>query len=103
MRFNLLPDFDTVVSPAVRCSVHGRAKGGLFIALNSKFYKVKKLSIDLNHIFVRIQSNNEIFILGLIYFPPDNDFKDFFDGLNLTLSLITEKISRYAICFGGWL
>lgn len=80
-----------IISPALKTSKFGRARGGLLLIFNKLIYKVSVLDISSFHIFVKVKSRTDCFILGSIYISPDSDIVQYLDNLNSILSFIKNE------------
>lgn len=58
------------------------------------------ISISVCHIFVKIKSSSIVFILGLIYFPPDDKFSEIFDNLGSILNFIAKRYFDLPLVIG---
>lgn len=95
-----LPNFNSIVSPAVKENFFGRAKGGLLLAFNSGIYDVENLSINNNYIFVKVRSNFICTVVGLIYVPSNVEMSIFLDDIDLTLNNVCKKYPGIPLVVG---
>lgn len=74
--------FEVIVSPAFKAAERGRARGGLFIALNPIMYKYNVIINNSDFICVDISENSNSFNICLCYCSPLASFHNFIENPN---------------------
>lgn len=99
---SFLGDFTQYISPATKEKSKGRASGGLLLLIkNNRKTDSKVISITNIWIIVHVKLLNFNFILGLVYFKPDNNHNFYISQLNDTINDLTSFYPNLPIILIG--
>lgn len=96
-------NFDYINVQAKKISHFGRASGGILVLYNKRNFLVKELLKCDEFIFMKVNYNNVIFILGVAYRSPLVNFSSFLDSLKASLIKVANDFPDYPFILGGGL
>lgn len=100
LNFSHFMNHQHILSPATRESKMGRARGGLLVYY-AKEYKVEKLYVTEDFIFLIVNINSKKVIIGSVYANPNSNFENFLSNLDNLIYECSLRFPNSPMIIGG--